>query len=199
MKLFTYIILAAFTCIACENDNQIEATTTIPVSSTKYSMNFKTYTVNNVNLFKGPSGNSISVDESYIQNYWSLYKESSWKKVEIDVKNMTVKLFTDNAADLKYNISIKQDSVFIKENNSTEYFGNLDKSTSSLKLRRVFKYIKKVPADGSQSLYISKTTGFGIANYNNIFPSSTFSTPGNMTNSGDEVFWANITYNYSSN
>ncbi|MCY0970758.1 MULTISPECIES: hypothetical protein [Chryseobacterium] len=199
MKLFTYIILAALTCIACENEGQVETTTTTPVSSTKYSMNFKTYTVNNVNLFKGPSGNSITADESYIQNYWSLYKESSWKKVELDLENMTVKLVADNASDLKYNISIKQDSVFIKENSNTEYFGNFDKSTSSLKLKRVFKYIKKAPADSSQALFISKTTGFGIANYNNIFPSSTFSGPGNMTNSGDEVFWANITYNYSSN
>ncbi|MCI3938567.1 hypothetical protein MQX03_15315 [Chryseobacterium aahli] len=198
MKIYLYLIIAVFTCMACGNDDN-EATTNPPVSSSKLSLSFKNYIVNNINLFKGPSGNSMNVNESYIQNYWTLYKEPSWKKVEINLEEMSLKLITETTADLKYNISLKQDSVFIKENNNTEYLGNFDKNTSSLKIKRVFKYVKKVPADNSQSLFVSKTTGFGIANYSNIFPSSTFSSPSNMTQIGDEVFWANVTYNYSLN
>lgn len=198
MKIYLYLIIAVFTCIACGNDDN-GATTNPPVSSAKLSLSFKNYVVNNINLFKGPSGNSMNVNESYIQNYWTLYKEPSWKKVEINLEEMSLKLITETTADLKYNISLKQDSVFIKENNNTEYLGNFDKNTSSLKVRRVFKYLKKVPVDNSQALFISKTTGFGIISYVNVFPSATFSSPSNMTQTGDEVFWANVTYNYSLN
>lgn len=198
MKIYLYLIIAVFTCIACGNDDN-GATTNPPVSSAKLSLSFKNYVVNNINLFKGPSGNSMNVNESYIQNYWTLYKEPSWKKVEINLEEMSLKLITETTADLKYNISLKQDSVFIKENNNTEYLGNFDKNTSSLKVRRVFKYLKKVPVDNSQALFISKTTGFGIISYGNVFPSATFTSPSNMTQTGDEVFWANVTYNYSLN
>jgi len=198
MKKFLYLIIPALGCIACGNDDT-ETTTNPPISSSQLNLSYKNYVVNNVNLFKGPSGNSLNVDENYIQNYWTLYKEPSWKKVELNLQEMSLKLITDNNTDLKYNISLKQDSVFIKENNQNEFFGNFDKTSSSLKIRRVFKYIKKVPADNSQPLFILKTTGFGIVNYSDIFPSSTFASPGNMSNIGDEVFWANITYNYSLN
>lgn len=198
MKIYIYLIIAVFTCLACESDDS-EVTTSPPLASAKISLSFKNYVVNNVNLFKGPSGNSINVTESYIQNYWTLYKEPSWKKVEINLEEMSLTLITENSADLKYNISLKQDSVFIKENNNLEYLGDFDKNISSLKVKRVFKYLKKVPLDNSQALFISKITGFGIANYSNVFPSDTFTSPSNMTQTGDEVFWANVTYNYSLN
>jgi len=198
MKIYIYLIVIALTSIACGGDDEVTAPVT-PVSSTQLSMSFKSYVVNNVNLFKGPSGNSVNVDENYILNYWTLYKEPSWKKVEIDLEKMTLQLMTGNTADLKYSISLKQDSVFIKENNKNEYLGNFDKSTSSLKIKRVFKYVKKVPTDSSQALFISKTTGFGIAAFGDIFPSVTFNSPTTMTQNGDEVFWANVTYNYSVN
>lgn len=198
MKKFLYLIIAALGCIACGNDDT-ETTITPPISSSKLNLSFKNYVVNNVNLFKGPLGNSLNVDENYIQNYWTMYKEPSWKKVELNLEEMSIKLMTENNTDLKYNISLKHDSVFIKENNQNEFFGNFDKTSSSLKIRRVFKYIKKVPTDNSQPLFISKTTGFGIVNSSDIFPSSTFASPANMSNIGDEVFWANITYKYSLN
>jgi len=198
MKLYMYLIIAVFTCMACGNDD-LETAANPPVSPAKFSMSFKNYSVNNVNLYKGPSGSSMNVDESYIQNYCTLYKEPSCKKAEINLEEMSLKLITDNAADLKYNITMKQDSVFIKENDKTKFLGNFDKNTSSLKVRRVFKYLKKVPADPSQALLILKTTDFGILRYGNVFPSAAFSSPGNMTETEDEVFWANVTYNYSLN
>lgn len=197
MKIYVFLIAIALTCIACGGDDEITSSDPVPVSSKIYNLNFKSYTVNNVNLYKGPSGNSMNVDEGYIQNYWTLYKEPSWKKAELNLEEMSLKLVTENASDLKYSISLKQDSVFINENNNIEYLGNFDKSASSLKIKRVFKYVKKVPSDNSQSLFVSKATGFGIAKYNNFFPSVTFNNPAGMTQVGDEVFWANITYNYS--
>lgn len=199
MKIYVYLITAALTCIACGGDDEVATSTPVPLSSNNYKMTFKNYIVSNVNLYKGPSGNAMNVDESYILNYWTLYKESSWKKVDLNLEDMTLTLMTENTTDVKYPIVLKQDSVFIKENNSTEYLGNFDKSASSLKIRRFFKYVKKVPADNSQSLFVSKMTGFGIANYSNVFPSLTFSNPASMTQIGDEVFWANVTYNYSLN
>jgi len=48
---------------------------------------------------------------------------------------MSMKLMMEKSSHLKYNITFKIDSVGIKENSNTEYLGNFDKATSSLKFK----------------------------------------------------------------
>lgn len=196
MKIYIYLITAVFFFISCRSEDTVKL---LPDPSSNYKFIFKNYNVDNLNLYKGPSGSSVSVNENYIENYWSLYKEPNWKYVEINLKEMSLNLIAGNSSDIKYPIILKNDLVFISKNNKIDYFGSFDKNRTSLTMQKYFKYIKKIPTDLSQALYISQSTDFGIATMSSVFSSSVFQSPNSMNQVGDEVFWTNITYTFTAN
>lgn len=185
----------AFTGLACGSDDETPAPVPVAVSSGTYTLDFKGYAVHDITLYKGPSGSLMIAGESYIGNYWTLYGKPAWHRAELNLKDMSLHLKTD-AAGVKYPVFMKQDSVFIQENNGTGFLGIFSRNTSTLEIRRTFRYIKKVPADGQQTVFISKSTGFGVLRYPSVFPSAAFSSPADMKKDEDEVFWANVTYFY---
>ena len=82
-------------------------------------------------------------------------------------------------------IHISTDKVFV---------GILDKKNEKLELSKSFYYIKK-ELDNSSSSF-SRFTKLGITKYKDIFGINTFSSPSEMNNKNDEIFWANLSYSY---
>ncbi len=197
MKYSFYALMMALSLISCENnDNTIDDPR--PVDKEVYSFQFKSYTVKNTVLYKGSNGEKSAPDESYLTGYWSIYQEPSWKKITLDLKNKTIKLFSETSTtDFTYSFTIVNDSVLIKENNNNKptYIGAFHKNTSSFTLKRTYRYVKKVPRDDQDALLITKSAHFGTTQYENIF-GNIFTTPSEMIKGGDQVLWTNIEYSY---
>ncbi|MCC3216382.1 hypothetical protein LIV57_14010 [Chryseobacterium sp. X308] len=197
MKYSFYALIMALSLISCENnDNIIDDPR--PVDKNVYSFQFKSYTVKNTVLYKGSNGEKSTPDESYLTDYWSLYQEPAWKKINLDLKNKTIRLFSETSTtDFTYSFTIANDSVLIKENNNNKptYIGDFNKNTSSFTLKRTYRYVKKVPRDDHDALLITKSSHFGTTQYENIF-GNIFSKPSEMIKTGDQVLWTNIEYSY---
>lgn len=197
MKYSFYALMMALSLISCENND-----TTIddprPVDKSLYQFQFKSYAVKNTVLYKGSNGEKSTPDESYLNNYWSLYQEPAWKKISLDLTNKTIKLFSETSStDFTYSFTIVNDSVLIKENNNNKpsYIGDFNKNTSSFTLKRTYRYVKKVPRNDQDALLITKSAHFGTTQFENIF-GNIFTTPSEMIQAGDQVLWANIEYSY---
>ncbi|MGE8512487.1 MAG: hypothetical protein ACN6N7_07290 [Chryseobacterium culicis] len=197
MKYSFYALMMALSLISCENND-----TTIddprPVDKSLYQFQFKSYAVKNTVLYKGSNGEKSTPDESYLNNYWSLYQEPAWKKISLDLKNKTIKLFSETSSkDFTYSFTIVNDSVLIKENNNNKpsYIGDFNKNTSSFTLKRTYRYVKKVPRNDQDALLITKSAHFGTTQFENIF-GNIFTTPSEMIKAGDQVLWTNIEYSY---
>ncbi|WP_343643596.1 hypothetical protein [Chryseobacterium sp.] len=197
MKYSFYALIMALSLISCENnDNIIDDPR--PVDKNVYSFQFKSYTVKNTVLYKGSKGEKSTPDESYLTDYWSLYQEPAWEKINLDLKNKTIRLFSETSStDFAYSFTIANDSVLIKENNNNKptYIGDFHKDTSSFTLKRTYRYVKKVPRDDQNALLITKSSHFGTTQYENIF-GNIFSKPSEMIKTGDQVLWSNIEYSY---
>lgn len=189
--------MLSLSLISCENnDSTIDDPR--PVDKNVYQFQFKSYTVKNTVLYQGAKGEKSTPDESYLNNYWSLYQEPAWEKISIDLKNKIIKLLSENSStDFTYSFTIANDSVLIKENNNSKpsYIGDFNKNTSSFTLKRTYRYVKKVPRDDNDALLITKSAHFGTTQYENIFV-NIFSTPSEMIKTGDQVLWTNIEYSY---
>lgn len=189
--------MLSLSLISCENnDNTIDDPR--PADKEVYSFQFKSYTVKNTVLYQGAKGEKSTPDESYLNDYWSLYQEPAWEKISLDLKNKTIKLFSETSTtDFTYSFTIANDSVLIKENNNNKptYIGDFHKDTSSFTLKRTYRYVKKVPRNDHDGLLITKSAHFGTTQYENIF-GNIFSKPSEMIKSGDQVLWANIEYFY---
>ncbi|MEJ5050061.1 hypothetical protein WH221_09475 [Chryseobacterium culicis] len=197
MKYSFYALMMALSLISCENnDNTIDDPR--PVDKSLYLFQFKSYAVKNTVLYKGSNGEKSTPDESYLNNYWSLYQEPAWKKISLDHKNKTIKLFSETSStDFTYSFTIVNDSVLIKENNNNKpsYIGDFNKNTSSFTLKRTYRYVKKVPRNDQDALLITKSAHFGTTQFENIF-GNIFTTPSEMIKAGDQVLWTNIEYSY---
>lgn len=197
MKYSFYALIMALSLISCEHsDNIIDDPR--PVDKEVYSFQFKSYTVKNTVLYKGSNGEKSTPGESYLTDYWSLYQEPAWKKINLDLKNKTIRLSSETSStDFTYSFTIINDSVLIKENNNNKpsYIGDFNKNTSSFTLKRTYRYVKKVPRDDHDALLITKSAHFGTTQYENIF-GNIFSKPSEMIKSGDQVLWTNIEYSY---
>ena len=197
MKYSFYALMMALSLISCENnDNIIDDPR--PVDKEVYSFQFKSYTVKNTVLYKGSNGEKSTPDESYLNNYWSMYQEPAWEKITLDLKNKTIKLLSETSTtDFTYSFTIVNDSVLIKENNNNKpsYIGDFNKNTSLFTLKRTYRYVKKVPRNDHDALLITKSAHFGTTQYENIF-GNIFTTPSEMIKTGDQVLWTNIEYTY---
>lgn len=189
--------MLSLSLISCENnDSTIDDPR--PVDKEVYSFQFKSYTVKNTVLYQGAKGEKSTPDESYLNDYWSLYQEPVWEKINLDLKNKTIKLFSETSiTDFTYSFTITNDSVLIKENNNNKptYIGDFHKDTSTFTLKRTYRYVKKVPRNDHDGLLITKSAHFGTTQYENIF-GNIFSTPSEMIKAGDQVLWTNIEYSY---
>ncbi|WP_300686913.1 hypothetical protein [Chryseobacterium sp.] len=195
MKYPFYAALISLSLISCgNNDNTIEDPR--PIDKQAYQFEFKSYRVKGTVLYKGSSGSKSNPDESYLSNYWSLYKKPAWNKIDLDLKNSSIKLISGTSADITYSIKIINDSVLINDNsNKPNYIGDFNKNTSTFTLKRTFRYMKREPRNGSDGLTIALNTFFGTTQYENMF-GIVFTTPSEMTKSEDAVLWSNIEYIY---
>ncbi|KFF17160.1 hypothetical protein [Chryseobacterium sp. JM1] len=198
MKKSFYIILTSLLAVSCSgNDDQIIENPK-PVEKDVYQFQYKNYTVQNIAVYKGPSGQKTDVSESYLNSYWSTYQEPAWKKISLDLKNNSLQLISGNSADIKYAVNIEKDSVFINENSGKSFVGIFNKNEASFTLKRSFRYVKKMPRENISALTISQKTVFGMTAYQDIFGNSIFSSPSEMTEAGDDVLWSTIDYYFSS-
>src|ERR1700750_508142 len=144
MKKSFYIILTSLLAVSCSgNDDQIIEHPK-PVEKEVYQFQYKNYTVQNISVYKGPSGQKTDVSESYLNSYWSTYQEPAWKKISLDLKNNSLQLISGNSADIKYAVNIEKDSVFINENSGKSLVGIFNKNEASFTLKRSFRYVKKM-------------------------------------------------------
>lgn len=196
MKHSLYAAVTSLFLISCGNNDNIMDDPR-PIDQEIRNFEFKGYAVKNTVLYKGAAGEKTTPDESYLTNYWSTYQEPTWKNIKLDLKNNTIQLISGTSADLSYNIKIVNDSVLISDNSTQpNYIGDFHKSTSTFTLKRTLRYIKKVPRNHG-GLIIAQNTFFGITQYENVFGIA-FTSPLDMTETGDTVLWSNIDYYYKS-
>ncbi|WP_326984768.1 hypothetical protein VUJ46_09635 [Chryseobacterium sp. MYb264] len=196
MKTILKMSLGALFLISCGGNDDDVTENLQPQEKKVYNFEYKNYSVKNVDVYLGPFGNNGNPDESYLSDYWSLYKEPTWKKISLDLQNNSLQLISGNSADVTYKVTINSDSVFIAENH--EYIGNFNKNESSFTLKRSFQYVKKMPRDNSSSLNISQKVIFGTSTYKDFFGGTLFANPSEMTENQDKVLWSNIDYYYNS-
>lgn len=195
MKSIFAILLASSLIVSCSGNDDVTENQK-PVEKTVYNFEYKNYLIKSVVLYQGPTALESNPGESYLSNYWGSYQQPIWNKISVDTKNNSIKLIAGSSADAEYSFKISKDSLYIINNNKMEYIGMFNKSESSFTLKRTFRYVKKVPRNNSPALFISSRSNFGISQYNSIFGNSSFTTPSEMTESGDEVLWSNIEYDY---
>lgn len=196
MKYFPLLILIALPMMSCsENDDSVTENPR-PAEKDVYAFDYKSYAVQSISAYKGPSGQKTSPAESYLKHYWSSYQEPAWKKISLDLKNNSLQLISGGSADLTYSMKIEKDSVFINENNGLSFIGLFNKSDASFTLKRSFRYIKKMPRENVNALTISQKAVFGDTGYQDIFGNGVFSNPLEMTETGDDIIWTNVDYYY---
>ncbi|WP_223606043.1 hypothetical protein [Chryseobacterium sp. OSA05B] len=196
MKKSFYIILTSLLAVSCSGSDDQIIENPKPVEKEVYQFQYKNYTVQNITVYKGPSGQKTDVSESYLNNYWSTYQEPAWKKISLDLKNNSLQLISGNSADITYSVKIENDSVFINENNEQNFIGIFNRSESSFTLKRSFRYVKKMPRENVNALTISQKTVFGMTAYQDIFGKSAFDNPSSMDTTGDDILWVNMDYYY---
>ena len=177
MKYPFYAAMICLSLISCgNNDNTIDDPK--PIDKEMYQFEFKSYVVKGTTLYTGSFGSKSNPDETYLSQYWNLYQEPSWKKINLDLKNKTIRLISETSStDFTYSFTIVNDSVLIKENNNKPaYIGDFKKGNSSFTLKRTYRYIKKVPRNDHDALLITKSAHFGTTQYENIF-GNIFTTP----------------------
>ncbi|WP_123275949.1 MULTISPECIES: hypothetical protein [unclassified Chryseobacterium] len=195
MKYFFYTVLVSLSLISCGyNDSTIDDPK--PIDKEVYHFQFKNYAVKNTVLYKGSAGQKSNPDESYLGQYWSLYQEPAWKKINLDLKNKSIQFISDTSTKFEYSFNIVNDSVLIKDNgNKPSYIGDFNKNTSTFSLKRTFRYVKKAPRNHYYGMLVTQNTLFGTTQYENIFGNE-FAAPSEMTQADDQVLWSNIEYYY---
>lgn len=196
MKHFFYITFISLLTFSCSRNEDTTSEIIKPSSKEIYIFEYKNYSVQNISAYKGPNGQRTEPNESYLNNYWSTYREPSWKKINLNLKNNSIQLISDTSADLNYSIKIENDSVFIHENNEQNFIGLFNKTEPSFSLKRSLIYIKKMPREDNDALIISQRTIFGITKYEDIFGKYLFNSPSELTIIGDDILWSNIDYYY---
>ncbi|RNA61500.1 hypothetical protein D1631_05930 [Chryseobacterium nematophagum] len=196
MKKSFYIILTSLLAVSCSSNDDQTIENPKSVEKEVYQFQYKNYTVQNITVYKGPSGQKIDVPESYLNSYWSTYQEPAWKKISLDLKNNSLKLISGTSADIKYPVNIEKDSVFINENSGNIFVGIFNKNEASFTLKRSFRYVKKMPRENVNALNISQKTVFGMTVYQDIFGKSVFDNPSSMDATGDDILWTNMDYYY---
>ncbi|UCA62255.1 hypothetical protein KB553_23530 (plasmid) [Chryseobacterium rhizoplanae] len=198
MKKPFYTILTFLFAVSCGgNDDQIIENPK-PVEKDVYQFQYKNYTVQNITVYKGPSGQKIDVPEPYLNSYWSTYQEPTWKKISLDLKKNSLHFISGTSADIKYTINIEKDSVFVNENSGKNFVGIFNKNEASFTLKRSFRYVKKMPRENVNALSIFQKTVFGMTTYQDIFGKISFDNPSSMDAIGDDILWANMDYYYNS-
>ncbi|MGH1519148.1 hypothetical protein [Chryseobacterium sp. JK1] len=193
MKYPFYAALVSLFLISCGNNDNTNDDPR-PVDRQIHQFEFISYHITGIVLYKGSLGSKSNPDESYLKNYWSLYKEPAWKKLNLDLKNHSIQLISDNSSNPVYNIKIVNDSVFIDDNNiQMSYIGDFNKNIFTLK--RTFRYVKRMPRNDSDGFTLSQNTFFGTTQYENMF-GTVFKNPLEMVKSDDQVLWSNIEYVY---
>lgn len=196
MKYSFLLILAVLPMLSCSGNDDGTIENPKPAEKDVSQLEYKNYAVQNISVYKGPSGQKTDVSESYLSNYWSTYQEPAWKNISLDLKTNSLQLISGTSADLTYSVKIDQDSVFITENNEQNFIGIFNRSESSFTLKRSFRYVKRMPRENMNALTISQKAVFGITAYQDIFGKSVFDNPSAMTVTGDDIVWANIDYQY---
>ncbi|MCL8538894.1 hypothetical protein M9991_18655 [Chryseobacterium gallinarum] len=193
MKYPFYAALISLSLISCgNNDSTIDDPR--PIDKEVYQFEYKSYAVKGIILYKGSSGSKSMPEESYLNNYWSMYKEPAWKKIILNLKNNSIQLVAGNSANVTYNIKIVNDSVLIS-NNTSGYIGDFNKENATFTLKRTLRYIKRESRNNGDGLTIVQNTSFGTTEYDNMF-GTLFTAPSDMTKSEDQVLWSNIEYYY---
>ena len=194
IRYLFYSVFVLLSLVSCGNhDNMIEDPR--PIDKELHSLQFKGYSVISTTSYKGSLGEKSSPDETYLHQYWSLYKEPAWKKIELNLKNSSIRLVAGTSADVTYPVRIQNDSVFINDQTiKPDYIGNFNKKESSFTLKRTFRYFKKAPRE-TEGLLITQNTVFGTTQYHQVF-GTVFADPSQMTKPGDEVLWSNVDYYY---
>ncbi|PIF46989.1 hypothetical protein CLU96_4035 [Chryseobacterium sp. 52] len=196
MKYFALLIFAVLPIMSCSGNDDSVTENPKPAEKEVYSFEYKSYSVQSISAYKGPSGQKTDPSESYLKNYWSTYQEPSWKKISLDLKTNSLQLISGTSADKTYSMKIEKDSIFINENNEYSFIGIFNKSDVSFTLKRSFRYIKKMPRENVNALTISQKAIFGIIGYQDLFGKGVFNNPSEMTETGDDILWSNIDYYY---
>lgn len=192
--IISIILTLAFVLSCSGNDNSDDHPS--PINKDVYNFEFINYHVSNIVLYKGPMGQKTDPNETYLSNYWSFYKEPSWKKISLDLKNNSIQLISGTSTNANHHVKIVNDSVFTVDNTELTYIGTFNKTEPTFTLKRSFNYIKKMPREHGNGLLITQKNIFGTTQHKNIFGSSIFNSPADMTDTGDLVLWGNVEYTF---
>lgn len=191
MKTIISLALLTLAVTSCSRNND-EPETIVPVEKTSYNFVYtNSYKVNDIVLYKGPLGDKENPKEEFIKNTWNTYSTPEYSQIDVDTKNKIIQFHLGENV-IEHPIEFSKDSIHISTDKV--FVGILDKKNEKLELSKSFYYIKK-ELDNSSSSF-SRFTKLGITKYKDIFGINTFSSPSEMNNKNDEIFWANLSYSY---
>lgn len=186
-----FLTLTIASCSRNSNDSDI----IVPTEKTSYNFTYKnSYEANDIVLYKGPFGVKQNPTEKFIADIWNSYSIPEYTQIDVDTKGKNIRLHVGKNI-VEYQMELSNDSIYIPKDNV--FLGVLDKKNERLKLFKSFYYIKK-HLDNSGTSF-SRFTKLGITKYEDIFGINSFNSPSEMTNQNDEIFWANLSFIYTSN
>lgn len=177
---------------SCSSDSREDI---IVVPQEKRVYNFKydnSYKTHDIVFYKGPKGVKQNPKEDFIGKIWNTYNQSPYDRLKVDLQKKLIRLDFDSNF-LEHKIEVSNDSIYIGENKV--FIAILDKKNERLELFKSFYYIQKaLPEQGGISY--RRSTELGKIQFKDVFFPNSFSSPAEMINDNDEVFWANLSYSY---
>lgn len=165
--------------------------------------NKSSYSIIDINLYKGSLGEKIKVAEEQVQSFFFVPLNSiPENRITIDLKNDSIYEFVGVLKN-SYKIKMNKDSIFIKDQFGESYFcGILSKDQSTFTYYRSYYFYRRtqnsihVETSGSVRGVLTYSDNFGIGKLNYIDKDYSFLSPSDMKNEMDVVCWINIKYSF---
>lgn len=194
-----YLLLLAVSLIlfACSGDDNHPVTEPDPqVFHYVFSGN---YQVEEMSRYLGPTGGKVTIDESYLTEHWSFWESPSKEELIIDLEQETV-FFSNSTYSNEYGLSLTDNDLsIVYDDGRAVYFGTFSADKSSFSHYFSY-YIRCFMPRPDGTIYGSgnfhRGTHFGKGTYNDHFYINGFPSPADMDKEGDEIFWANIVYEF---
>lgn len=192
--LIINLLFLTLTIVSCSR-NSNETETIAPIEKTSYNFVYNnSYETKDIVLYKGPLGVKQNPTQKFIADIWNSYSIPEYTQIDVDTKGKTIRLHVGKNI-VENQIELSNDSIYIPKDKV--FLGVLDKKNERLRLFKSFYYIKKHLESSGTSF--SRFTKLGITKSEDIFGINTFNSPSEMTDPNDEIFWANLSFIYTSN
>lgn len=166
--------------------------------------NGNSYNITDINLYSGPLGHKVDVTEEQVQSFFIVPLNSvAANKITIDLKSDSIHEFVGELKS-SYEISIKEDSIFIHDKfEKSHFYGILSTDQSACFLYKSYYFYRcrrnsiKVETSGSVWGVLGYPDNFRAGTLSYMDDDYSFLSPSDMKNEMDAVCWVNVKYAFS--